>query len=126
MLSALMVMGVVLMFTACGSSDTGGADENVGPTSTTTPAEETETAGVVLAMSDLPRTTPAASQDDVLSAASSMQQFGIDLYGVLAQGAGDGNLVFSPASIVTALAMTYVGAAGTTAEEMASTLHFAL
>jgi serpin B len=134
LVSLLMVIGVMLMFTACGSSDTGGADENVGPTSTipdgstptTTPGGETETDGVVLAMSDLPRTTPAASQDDILSAAAGMQQLGIDLYGVLAQGAGDGNLVFSPASIVTALAMTYAGAAGTTAEEMASTLQFAL
>ncbi len=36
------------------------------------------------------------------------------------------NLVFSPASVVTALAMTYAGAAGTTADEMAATLHFTL
>ena len=36
------------------------------------------------------------------------------------------NLVFSPASISIALAMTYAGAAGTTASEMAQTLHFTL
>jgi serpin B len=36
------------------------------------------------------------------------------------------NLVFSPASISIALAMTYAGAATTTATEMASALHFAL
>ena len=36
------------------------------------------------------------------------------------------NLIFSPASISIALAMTYAGAAGATATEMASTLHFTL
>jgi serpin B len=36
------------------------------------------------------------------------------------------NLVFSPASISIALAMTYAGAATTTATEMASALHFTL
>ncbi|MGB8298824.1 MAG: serpin family protein [Polyangia bacterium] len=36
------------------------------------------------------------------------------------------NLVFSPASISIALAMTYAGAATTTATEMASALHFSL
>ena len=34
--------------------------------------------------------------------------------------------MFSPASIVTALTMTYAGAAGTTAEEMAAALHLSL
>jgi serpin B len=55
-----------------------------------------------------------------------METFGADLYGVLAGEHAGGNLVFSPASIVTALAMTYAGAAGTTAEEMAAALHFSL
>jgi len=36
------------------------------------------------------------------------------------------NLVFSPASISIALAMTYAGAATTTATEMAQALHFTL
>jgi len=40
--------------------------------------------------------------------------------------AGNTNLVFSPASISIALAMTYAGAAGTTATEMAQALHFSL
>ena len=39
---------------------------------------------------------------------------------------GNGNLFFSPYSISTALAMTYGGARGETAEEMAAALHFAL
>lgn len=48
--------------------------------------------------------------------------FGFDLYGQLARK--DGNLFFSPYSIPTALAMTYDGARGQTAAEMAKTLHF--
>lgn len=79
-----------------------------------------------VAMSDTARLAPAASQSNILSAAGSMQAFGVDLYEILATDAGDGNLVFSPSSIVTALAMTYAGAAGTTAQEMAATLHFDL
>jgi serpin B len=50
-----------------------------------------------------------------------MGAFGADLYGVVATG--EGNVVFSPASIMTALAMTYAGARGITAEEMAQVLH---
>lgn len=47
--------------------------------------------------------------------------FGADLYGALATKAG--NVVFSPASISTALAMTSAGARGDTANQMVKTLH---
>jgi serpin B len=50
--------------------------------------------------------------------------FALDLYRELAQK--DGNLFFSPYSISTALGMTYAGARGDTAAQMASALHFAL
>jgi serpin B len=49
-------------------------------------------------------------------------RFAFELYAKVRERPG--NLVFSPYSISTALAMTYVGAAGQTAEEMAETLHF--
>jgi serpin B len=48
--------------------------------------------------------------------------FALDLYARL--GTEGGNLFFSPYSISTALAMTYAGARGDTAAEMAKTLHF--
>jgi serpin B len=51
-------------------------------------------------------------------------QFAFDLYHQLAQKPG--NKFFSPYSISTALAMTYAGARGNTAKEMAQTLHFTL
>src|SRR4051794_20116922 len=47
--------------------------------------------------------------------------FGFDLYHQLQ--AHDGNLFFSPYSISTALSMTYAGARGQTAQEMAHVLH---
>ena len=50
--------------------------------------------------------------------------FAVDLYGQLKTRPG--NLFFSPESISTALAMTYAGARGETASEMAKTLHFTL
>ena len=50
--------------------------------------------------------------------------FALDLYGRLGQG--DGNRFFSPLSISIALAMTYAGAEGETASQMAKALHFDL
>ena len=50
--------------------------------------------------------------------------FAFDLYRQLSKR--EGNLIFSPYSISTALAMTYAGARGKTAEEMARGLHFSL
>jgi serpin B len=51
-------------------------------------------------------------------------EFAFDLYGQLRQQ--EGNLFLSPESISTALAMTYAGARGDTATEMAKALHLTL
>lgn len=48
--------------------------------------------------------------------------FAMDLYGRLASG-NQKNVFFSPTSVQTALAMTWAGARGATAEQMAKTLH---
>ena len=55
--------------------------------------------------------------------AESSNQFAIDLY--LQARQRKGNLFFSPASVSTALAMTYAGASGTTKHQMAEVLHLA-
>ncbi|HOE29004.1 MAG TPA: serpin family protein [Planctomycetota bacterium] len=65
----------------------------------------------------------AAAPDDLSearSAAAAGNRFALDLYGQLA--AAEGNLFFSPHSLHTALAMTFAGARGATAAEMARVL----
>ena len=52
----------------------------------------------------------------------SSNAFGLDLYQRLKSNPG--NLVFSPASVTTGLAMAWAGAKGATAAEMARVLHF--
>lgn len=90
--------------------------------------DATEPTGVpdvaALAMSDLARAPGSATDAEIAAVASSLQQFGLDLYRVMATG--EDNLVISPASIMLALAMTYAGAEGVTADEMAAALHFDL
>ena len=67
---------------------------------------------------------PQVTAADSATLASDSAAFAFDVYKQLITT--NTNLVFSPASISIALAMTYAGAAGTTASEMASTLHFTL
>ena len=54
-------------------------------------------------------------------AATSINGFAVDMYQNLSTK--EGNIFFSPASISIALAMTWTGAGGATADEMASVLH---
>jgi serine protease inhibitor len=67
-------------------------------------------------------TTPA---EDIKALADGNNAFAIDLYKKLAEKE-KGNIIFSPYSIRTALAMTYAGARGQTADEMQKVLHFTL
>lgn len=61
---------------------------------------------------------------DLATLVEGNNQFAFDLYHQLGQQPG--NKFFSPYSISTALGMTYAGARGNTAKEMAQTLHFTL
>jgi serpin B len=61
---------------------------------------------------------------DVAAVVGGNTEFAFDLYAKLRDK--DGNLFYSPESISTALAMTYAGARGETADEMTKTLHFTL
>ncbi len=62
-----------------------------------------------------------ATLDDLIAGNN---RFAFDLFHAVAQE--EGNLFFSPYSISTALAMTYAGARGETAAQMADTLHYPL
>jgi serpin B len=64
------------------------------------------------------------SGSDLERLADGNTQFTFDIYQQLQSQPG--NLFYSPYSISSALAMTYAGAEGSTAEEMASVLHFML
>ncbi len=81
---------------------------------------------VSLLLSDRPRaavsTAPEADQKTLTQANAALA---VDLYQALRKQA-QGNLVFSPFSLSQALAMTYAGARGQTAQQMAQTLHFTL
>lgn len=72
-----------------------------------------------VAQSDAPRAP--ASLPAVVAASPGLAAFASDLYAILARE--DGNLVFSPYSAVTALAMTRAGAAGETLQQMSAVLH---
>src|SRR5262245_7567026 len=63
--------------------------------------------------------TPALA--DARDFAKGSNAFALDLHRRLAP---DGNLVYSPASMSFALAMTWGGAKGEAADEMARTMHF--
>jgi serpin B len=76
--------------------------------------------------SNLPRdTSPSVSSADSAQLARDDAAFAIDLYKRVAVDDSQ-NLFYSPYSISLALAMTYNGANGETAQQMAQALHFSL
>jgi len=79
----------------------------------------------LLVASDLARMEADAPVSDVGAAAAADPAFGAALLGVLGEGS-DANLAVSPLSIRLALAMTYAGAGGETAAQMAAVLGYDL
>ena len=69
---------------------------------------------------------PAWADSDKEVVIDGNNAFAFDLYKEVRAGATGGNIFFSPLSISGALAMTYAGARGRTAAQMARTLHFTL
>lgn len=69
-------------------------------------------------------TSPDVNEADLETLVTGNSAFAFDLYQTLREE--DGNLFYSPYSISLALAMTYAGARGETAQQMADTLHFVL
>ena len=73
---------------------------------------------------DLGPPPPEVPPEDLTALVDGNNQFALDLYKKLAE-TEKGNIFFSPYSISSALAMTYAGARGQTAEEMAKVLGIA-
>lgn len=90
------------------------------PTSATTSAP-TATSSTQPA-SDKPDATPVTPGGAAEPAVAASNAFGFALHQTIM--GGEGNLAYSPASISIALAMTYAGAKGDTAEEMKKALRF--
>lgn len=67
---------------------------------------------------------PNPSQDDFHDLVNGNNHFAFDLYHAIRDT--DGNLFYSPYSISLALAMTYAGARGQTASQIAETLNFSI
>jgi serpin B len=81
--------------------------------------------GTELVMSDKPReTAPDVSEAGLALLTEGNSAFAFELHQALREQ--EGNLFYSPHSISVALAMTYAGARGETAEQMADTLEFLL
>lgn len=104
---------------ACGSDDGADAPTTTGgftpdPSPTTVPA----TAGVVVGAA----TRRPATAEEAITAAAAMNGLGGRLYEQLVDRLLTPNLVFSPASVTVALAMTRAGARGVTADEMDTVL----
>jgi serpin B len=82
-------------------------------------------AAIPLLQSDLSRdTAPDVAPSAVAELVAGNNDFAFDLFHAVA--GEEGNLFFSPYSISTALALTYAGARGETAAQMAGTLHYTL
>ncbi len=115
-----LVLLPLLLLAACNSS----SSTPVAPATPATAASSAPTA-VVDASADTPARAIAPPAADALTgakpAAIAIDKLDADLYGALRSEPG--NIVFSAASIESALAMTSAGAKGKTAEEMSKVLH---
>jgi serpin B len=131
-LGAMIVLGLLPVLSACD----GHTVETIHPQevepqavndspNANPPGEPAPEAGFDLAQSGQSRNLkPVVDPGDQAELVKSNDQFAFDL--LHAVESDEGNLVYSPYSISLALAMTYAGARGETARQMADTLHFTL
>lgn len=126
----LRLCATSLLVVACSSSEqNGGQDADGGHLFADGDTPEIADSGTPMeleqARSALTRVSePSTTNVPALAAGNSA--FAFDMLHQLSAAEPGKNLVFSPFSISTALAMTYAGARGDTQTEMKSTLHFGL
>jgi serpin B len=107
------VLGVVSVFALAGCS----ASTDSGKTS--------DPSQLTVAKANLAQTPASAIADDSLKiAVTANNAMAVDLYAHVLASSSGGNLLTSPISASFALTMTYAGAVGDTATEMAHALHF--
>ena len=114
-LSLLTVPAIAALLPACGDDDTSKPD-TTGPDTT----GSTSQGASASLRGEAPHVTTGA---DPTAASAAINAFAADLFDRLVAADPAANLVFSPASIALALAMTSAGAKGTTLTEMDAVLH---
>ncbi len=117
----------LLVFLAVGGTGCVSVEETapVVPTATLQPTEPSVLEQIRLAAADAPREiAPSVDANLLDQQVAANNDFAFDLYQSLRQQ--DGNLVYSPYSISTALAMAYAGARGETEAQMSRALHYVL
>jgi len=109
--SLLLVLGTIL----AGCTGTGKTGDMISPSLTQSPVITPSAPG-----------EPGPGPGNTTGVSEANNQFSADLYQQLAGGPGasGGNIFFSPYSISSALAITYEGARGPTADEIRSVFHF--
>ncbi len=118
-LTALLALALVAGCSpAARSPSATAAAPATGTPSASTPAGQ---GAIQLAAATAPRLGSTA--DDAAAAGNAVNAFGLDLYAKLVAADPTANLVVSPASIATALAMARAGAKGQTAAEMDTVMH---
>ena len=119
----LITVAIVLALVGASCGDT--ASPTSATTTMPTPTSTSPSGGVDIARADFPRAASTdVTNDEITTLVGSNTEFALDLFA--AATADGGNVLVSPYSIAAALTMTYAGARGETAAEMASTLHLAL
>ena len=110
----LLVAVLAIEALGCGGPSTVGRD----PATDRQPRDAVTTTGPVTTTTTA---APPAWSTDMESVVAATNAFACDLYAL--RRASTGNVFFSPFSIHTALAMTAVGARGTTRDQLLTTLH---
>jgi serpin B len=112
-------LALLLSLSACASSGDGNGNDGSSPPGTAP-------ATAPLLVRDSAPQTPASdvSSDSLAAAVNANNAMAVDLYAHVLADSGSVNLLTSPISASLALTMTYAGAAGGTATEMAGALHF--
>ncbi|MBU1537052.1 serpin family protein [Myxococcota bacterium] len=127
MKSTFSIILILALFSLLGcdvGDDKANNANNVNNTNNANNVNNTNNTNYTELKSDLARDEdPAVDPGDYEDIIAGINQFHFDCYGELA-GLDDGNIIYSPWSITTALAMTWAGAANNTETEMASVMHF--
>lgn len=119
LLTALLALSAAAACDAPYADSPTGAGGGIPPTSSTEPPAASSTATSVPAPTVTPVAPPELSAQKKLATASNA--LGFELYRQLRSKPG--NLAMSPLSLETALAMTWAGARGATAQELGKALH---